>query len=91
MNLQLNQIKKTSVKQGFSRIKIILDFDSIFIVFHFNAQFQSNDIDYATLVTKEGDRQTFKTIDSAYKLIDSLLKPKKDLFVDVVISDNTKY
>ena len=91
MNLQLNQIKKLSVTQGFSRIKILIDLDNIFILFHFNAEFESKDVDFAYLVTQKNELRSFKTIDSAYKLIDSLLHKDKDLFVDVTISDNTKY
>lgn len=91
MNLQLPQIKKLSFTQGFSKINIVIDIDCISIIFHFRAEFNSNDIDYARLYTQKNELRNFKTIDSAYKLIDSLLCPKKDLFVDVVISDNTKY
>lgn len=91
MNLQLNQIKKTSVSQGFSKIKIILDNGKIFILFSFKAEFGSDDIDNACLVTQKNEIRNFKTIDSAYKLIDSLLDSEKDLFVDVCISDNGKY
>jgi len=91
MNLQLNQIKQTALKQGFSRVKIILDSNFIFIYFSFKAEFESNDIDGAHLVTQKNELRNFKTIDAAYKLINSLLDPEKDLFVDVIISDNTHY
>lgn len=85
MNLQLNQVKSTIQNQGLLRVNITLESFGVSVFFHFKAEFESNDIDSCCLVTQKNEKRFFKSIDSAYKLVSSLICPDKDLLVDVVI------